>query len=178
MGSFVAFYNYIGFRLAAAPFSLSQSQIGAIFIVYLVGDRRIGDHGPARGLYTRRNVLWISEAIFIAGVLLTLSNSVPVDRRGDGDSDVRILRRAFGREQLGRPARDEQSCARDRAYLFAYYLGLERRRFARRHRLRQFRLDGHRRHGHSLARRRRWSSRWSCCASSFAAQPPAEASLG
>jgi hypothetical protein len=31
-----ALYNYIGFRLLAPPFNLSQTAIGAIFIVYLV----------------------------------------------------------------------------------------------------------------------------------------------
>ena len=31
MGMFVAVYNFAGFRLAQAPFSLSQSAIGLIF---------------------------------------------------------------------------------------------------------------------------------------------------
>ena len=47
MGGFVTTYNYIGFRLAAPPFSLSPSRIGLIFVIYLIGtvvspvDRRI-----------------------------------------------------------------------------------------------------------------------------------------
>ena len=37
MGSFVSFYNYLGFRLGQAPFALSHATIGAIFLLYVVG---------------------------------------------------------------------------------------------------------------------------------------------
>ena len=37
MGVFVCSYNYIGFRLAAPPFSLSQTVIGSVFVLYLIG---------------------------------------------------------------------------------------------------------------------------------------------
>ncbi|NTV09699.1 MAG: MFS transporter, partial [Zoogloea sp.] len=37
MGCFVSLYNYLGYRLMEAPFSLSTGQIGAIFLLYLVG---------------------------------------------------------------------------------------------------------------------------------------------
>ena len=37
MGGFVALFNYIGFRLAGAPFGLSSTFIGLLFVVYLGG---------------------------------------------------------------------------------------------------------------------------------------------
>ena len=37
MGSFVTIYNYIGYRLLGPPFSLSQTEIGLVFAVYLFG---------------------------------------------------------------------------------------------------------------------------------------------
>ena len=37
MGAFVTTYNYIGFRLEAPPFSLSQTAIGFVYCIYLVG---------------------------------------------------------------------------------------------------------------------------------------------
>lgn len=37
MGGFVALFNYIGFRLAGAPFNLSSTVIGLLFTVYLAG---------------------------------------------------------------------------------------------------------------------------------------------
>src|SRR4051812_30459332 len=37
MGCFVSLYNYIGYRLLAAPFSLRQSAVGALSVLYLLG---------------------------------------------------------------------------------------------------------------------------------------------
>ena len=37
MGCFVALFNYVGFRLAMPPFALSNSWIGLLFSVYLLG---------------------------------------------------------------------------------------------------------------------------------------------
>ena len=36
MGGFVALFNYVGFRLAGAPFNLSATVIGLLFTVYLL----------------------------------------------------------------------------------------------------------------------------------------------
>jgi YNFM family putative membrane transporter len=123
MGAFVATYNYIGFRLAAPPFSLGQAQIGAIFIVYLVGVAASTIMGRLADRYTRRNVLWISEAIFIAGVLLTLANNVPLIVLG-----MAVLTFGFfgshsvASSWVGRRALTNRAHA-TALYLFAYYLG-------------------------------------------------------
>jgi len=37
MGAFMSLYNYLGFRLVAAPFALSHAGVGAIFLLYIVG---------------------------------------------------------------------------------------------------------------------------------------------
>ena len=37
LGAFVTVYNYIGYRLMAPPYALSQAAVGLIFSVYLVG---------------------------------------------------------------------------------------------------------------------------------------------
>ena len=57
MGSFVSFYNYLGFRLVQAPFALSHATIGAVFLLYIVGmfsspwaGRRADRRGSARVL--------------------------------------------------------------------------------------------------------------------------------
>ena len=41
MGVFVTVYNYMSFRLEAAPYGLSQGAVGSVFLVYLVGSRRV-----------------------------------------------------------------------------------------------------------------------------------------
>jgi MFS transporter, YNFM family, putative membrane transport protein len=76
MGSFVTVYNYIGYRLMAAPYHLSQASVGAIFAVYLVGivsSAWVGDLASRLG---RRNVLWTMIVVMLAGVGLSLLGSL------------------------------------------------------------------------------------------------------
>ena len=76
MGSFVCAYNYIGFRLSAPPFSLSQTTIGLIFVLYLLGAVSSMAMGDLAGRYGRRRVLWIAIAIEAAGVAATLPDNI------------------------------------------------------------------------------------------------------
>ena len=123
MGAFVTIYNYLGFHLAAAPFSLGQSAIGAIFIVYLVGVAASAIMGRLADRYGRRNVLWISEGIFVAGVLATLSRDLVTIVTG-----MAILTFGFfgahsvASSWVGRRASVNRAHA-TALYLFAYYVG-------------------------------------------------------
>ena len=76
MGGFVTLYNYIGFRLLAPPFNLSQTTIGAIFIVYLVGSASSTWVGHLAGRFGRRKVLWLTITVAIAGVGSTVSEGL------------------------------------------------------------------------------------------------------
>jgi YNFM family putative membrane transporter len=123
MGAFVTIYNYIGFRLAAPPFALSQSAIGAIFAVYLVGSAASAIVGRLADRYGRRNVLWMCEAIFLAGVLITLANDLVAIVAG-----ITILTVGFFGAHSVASSWVGRRATRDRAhatalYLFAYYLG-------------------------------------------------------
>jgi YNFM family putative membrane transporter len=71
MGAFVTAYNYLGFRLTAPPFSLGQSVIGAIFVLYLLGSASSTMFGGFAGRVGRRKVLWIPMALMLLGVLMT-----------------------------------------------------------------------------------------------------------
>lgn len=73
MGSFVTVYNYIGYRFAAPPFSLSQSFIGAIFVVYLVGTVASPWAGRLADQIGRAAVLAMSLGLMLVGLLLTLA---------------------------------------------------------------------------------------------------------
>ncbi len=72
MGAFVSVYNYIGFRLIAAPYSLSQAEVGSVFVVYLVGTVSSAWVGHLAGSLGRRNVFWCVVALMLAGLLITL----------------------------------------------------------------------------------------------------------
>jgi MFS transporter, YNFM family, putative membrane transport protein len=76
MGAFVSVYNYLTFRLSGAPFDLSTSLIGALFTVYLAGTWSSALAGRLADRAGRYTVLGASVALAIAGVALTLPNSL------------------------------------------------------------------------------------------------------
>ena len=76
MGALVCTYNYIGFRLAAPPFSLSQTTIGFVFALYLVGAASSAVMGELAGRLGRRRVLWIAASIELVGVAATLPDNL------------------------------------------------------------------------------------------------------
>ncbi len=73
MGCFTSLYNYLGFRLVAAPFSLSPAQIGTVFLLYLVGI--VASNLAARLVdrFGRPNTLRGLVALSAAGLGLTLA---------------------------------------------------------------------------------------------------------
>ncbi|MDM5312008.1 MFS transporter [Peribacillus frigoritolerans] len=72
MGSFVTVYNFVGIPLMGPPYHLSQTLIGFIFIIYLVGTFSSTWMGKLADQYSRRDVLLIGIAIMLMGALLTL----------------------------------------------------------------------------------------------------------
>ncbi|WP_168197747.1 MFS transporter [Pseudolabrys sp. FHR47] len=70
---FILTFTYINFRLAAPPFNLSPTWLGAIFVVYLVGSGLAPTAGWAVGRFGRRNVMITVIGIWIGGILLTLA---------------------------------------------------------------------------------------------------------
>jgi len=77
MGSFVALYNYLTFRLVAPPFSLGQTAVGAIFLLYLVGTWASAWSGQLADRIGRRNVLWMMVGVMLAGLLCTWLSWLP-----------------------------------------------------------------------------------------------------
>jgi YNFM family putative membrane transporter len=73
MGSFVTLYNYLGFRLIEAPFLLSQTLVGWIFVLYLVGTLSSSWMGKVSDSIGRSTVLWINVILMLMGILLTIS---------------------------------------------------------------------------------------------------------
>jgi YNFM family putative membrane transporter len=123
MGVFVAIYNYAGFRLVAAPYALSQTQIGLIFTAYLFGMVASPAAGSLADRFGRAPVLMAGVLTAACGVALTLAASLPVIIAG-----IVLLTIGFfmthsvasgwvGR--MGSAARGHASSL----YLLAYYLG-------------------------------------------------------
>jgi YNFM family putative membrane transporter len=76
MGAFVTVYNYLTFRLSAAPFGLSASVIGALFTVYLAGTWSSTLAGRLADRAGRRVVLAVGAVVAVGGVALTLPSSL------------------------------------------------------------------------------------------------------
>jgi YNFM family putative membrane transporter len=77
MGAFVTLYNYVGYRLMAPPFMLSQAAVGLIFCVYLTGIVSSPVMGSLAMRAGRRLVMAGNIAAMLAGLALTLSSSLP-----------------------------------------------------------------------------------------------------
>ncbi len=71
--SFVALFTYINFRLAAPPYNLTPTWLGAIFITYMVGSALTPLAGWAVGRFGRRRFMIPVMMLWILGVALTLS---------------------------------------------------------------------------------------------------------
>ncbi|MFC3606205.1 MFS transporter [Stutzerimonas tarimensis] len=123
MGGFVALFNYVGFRLAGAPFNLSSTVIGLVFVVYLAGifsagwaGRLVPRHGP-------RKVLLGGIGLMLAGVGLCATPWLAGIVVGLGLFALGFFAaHSVASGQVGVNARGAKAQA-SALYLCAYYLG-------------------------------------------------------
>jgi YNFM family putative membrane transporter len=78
MFNFLAAFTYLGFRLAAPPFNLSTTAIGAVFVTYLISIVTAPFTGRLVAFFGRRKFGTIALAVWMCGILLTLAPSMPV----------------------------------------------------------------------------------------------------
>jgi YNFM family putative membrane transporter len=123
MGSFVTLYNYVGYRLLAPPYGLSQSFIGAIFVVYLLGTVTSPFSGRLADQFGRGRVLGGGIVIMLAGVLLTLLQPLAPIVAGIALITVGFFAgHSVASAWVGRLAKQAKGQAAA-LYLLAYYLG-------------------------------------------------------
>ena len=75
--TFVALFTYVNFLLAAPPFNLSPTLLGAIFVTYLAGATAVLGLGRAIARFGRRPLVIGAIALWATGALLTLIPSLP-----------------------------------------------------------------------------------------------------
>jgi YNFM family putative membrane transporter len=123
MGAFVTVYNYAGFRLLLPPFSLSQTFIGFIFVVYLVGIFASTYFGRLADRHGRGAMLSAATGLALAGLLLTLSDSLPVLIAGIVVFTFGFFAaHAVASGWVGQMARGYKALAAS-LYLLVYYVG-------------------------------------------------------
>src|SRR3954469_2102246 len=74
--NFVALFTYVGFVLAAPPYSLPPTLLGAIFVTYLVGAVAVLWLGRAVARFGRRTLVIGTIAVWACGALLMLVPSI------------------------------------------------------------------------------------------------------
>ncbi|MFV1850808.1 MAG: MFS transporter [Thalassospira sp.] len=123
MGCFVTVFNYVGFRLSDAPYGLSQSQIGLIFVVYLCGSVTSSIAGALSDKLGRGPVLVVGVLLAGLGVTLSMHESLTGIIGG-----IVVLTSGFfvahsiASGWVGRLAENAKGHASS-LYLLAYYLG-------------------------------------------------------
>ncbi|HEY8328036.1 MAG TPA: MFS transporter [Rhodanobacter sp.] len=123
LGAFVTVYNYLGYRLLAPPYNLSQAVVGLIFAIYLVGTFSSAWMGHLAGRLGRRKVLWTAFALMLVGVALTMTAPLLLVMLGI----VAVTFGFFGGHSIvsswvGRRAGAAKAQAAS-VYLFCYYMG-------------------------------------------------------
>ncbi|ANJ73925.1 MFS transporter [Ralstonia insidiosa] len=123
MGGFVTIYNYASFHLLDAPYSLSQTALGGIFMVYLLGIVASAWFGRMADRHGRGRMLLTGTALMSTGVLLTLAAPLVLVIGG-----IALLTFGFfgahavASGWVGRRAQRAKGQAAA-LYLLAYYLG-------------------------------------------------------
>jgi predicted MFS family arabinose efflux permease len=76
--SFVALFTYVGFHLAAPPYSLSPAAIGSVFVVYLLGVVMTPLSARWVGRLGRRRLAVMAATLWCAAIALTLAPALPL----------------------------------------------------------------------------------------------------
>ncbi|WP_375004283.1 MFS transporter [Bacillus velezensis] len=123
MGSFVTLYNYIGFHLMAAPYHLSQTVIGFIFIVYLAGTFSSVYMGKKADLFGSAKMIKIAIFVMLAGAAVTLLPQLALKIAGIAVFTFGFFgAHSIASAWVGRAAGDHRAQASS-LYLLAYYIG-------------------------------------------------------
>ncbi|MEN5208368.1 MFS transporter [Stenotrophomonas terrae] len=123
LGVFVTLYNYLGYHLLAPPYGLSQTLVGLIFSVYLVGSVSSAWMGQLAGRLGRGPVLVLSFGLVLAGIVLLAMPWLPAMAAGIALATFGFFGgHSVASSWVGVRAgalRAEASAL----YLFSYYLG-------------------------------------------------------
>lgn len=123
MGTFVAVFNGLSFRLEDAPYGLGETAIAAVFLVYPLGSLSSAVAGRLADRIGRRAVLPVGVLIAGAGLAITLFRPLPLVILGIAVLTVGFFAaHSVASSWVGRRAAHAPAQA-SALYLLAYYLG-------------------------------------------------------
>ncbi|MFC0073999.1 MFS transporter [Samsonia erythrinae] len=123
MGAFVTLFNYIGYRLLAPPYLLSQAIVGLLSVVYLTGSYSSPTAGVLTSRYGRGPVLSCAIILMLTGLGITALTPLFIIFIG-----MMLFTAGFfaahsvASSWIGQRARRAKGQASS-MYLFSYYLG-------------------------------------------------------
>jgi YNFM family putative membrane transporter len=123
LGAFVACYNYIGFRLTHAPYGYSQSRVGAVFLLYLVGTISSPWAGGLAQRIGRPRTLTAMLLLMFGGLLLTLVRPIAVVVAGIGALTFGFFAAHSVASSWVSMRAQERKAQASSLYLCCYYLG-------------------------------------------------------
>ena len=123
MGSFVTLFNYIGYQLMAPPYSLSQTIVGWIFMIYMVGTFSSTFMGRLADKRGRSQMLLVAVLIMAFGAAITFGKPLTLKILG-----ISIFTFGFFGSHSLASSWVAQRASHDKAqasslYLFFYYVG-------------------------------------------------------
>ena len=148
--NFICTFTFVSFHLAAAPYNLSASWLGALFVVYLAGSALTPWTGWAVGRFGRRRFMMCVIALWVVGIALTLAPSLPLIIAGLAiGAGCGLICQAVSTGYVTITAKAGRSSAVG-LYVTSFYRRRQLRRRARRPRLELRRLAGLRRAGGAM----------------------------
>ncbi|ADG97149.1 major facilitator superfamily MFS_1 [Segniliparus rotundus DSM 44985] len=123
MGGFVTVYNYLGYRLTSAPFCLSETVVGLVFVLYLAGTFASAQAGRLADRVGRAKTLAWAAVVTAAGLAITLPDSLWAVLLG-----MLLFTAGFFAAHSTASGWVSRIATQNRAgasslYLFAYYMG-------------------------------------------------------
>lgn len=123
MGGFVTVYNFLAYRLLDSPFSLPQSIVSMVFLMYLAGTFSSTYAGRMSDRHGRGRVLGVSIAVMAAGLVVTVPDFLPSTLIGVFFFTAGFFgAHSVASSWVGARASDHRAEASS-LYLFGYYLG-------------------------------------------------------
>lgn len=123
MGCFMAMYNFLPYVLIAEPYSFTQTEVGFVYAMYLVGSFASAYMGKQADIRGHGKVLCTSLAMALAGVAVTLFASLLIKLLG-----LALFTFGFFGAHTSACSWIGEVCRGDKAqavslYLLCYYIG-------------------------------------------------------
>ncbi|SDN25692.1 MFS transporter, YNFM family, putative membrane transport protein [Fictibacillus solisalsi] len=123
LGSNVALFNYIAYVLLGKPYSLSQTIVGWIFLIMIIGMFSSVWTGKWVDRHGRQRILFINLVLALAGVTMTLDSHLLIKIMGLGFFTYGFFgSHAIASSWVGQRATHDKAQASS-LYLFLYYTG-------------------------------------------------------